>query len=203
MINATRFHRQSFSFAGKLSVNFCVSIHRNCCAVALGTASSDATTDFALKTKMDHNREESDKFEEKNESQKPGIGEGVDGSAESAERFCEIPAGRVLLDFSEGRSVVDDRLCPKSYFTVSQKERLLLIYGEFFRRKYLEVKPRRNPLILAVRNECEVEKFVSTTIRPTVFLFPELIDCWKGPADFVADFIAYEPLEDQLKPVSS
>lgn len=114
-----------------------------------------------------------------------------------------IPSiGRISLQFYDG-------VCPpecnyaKTYYTVSGKERLMLIFAENFRRQYVDLNPRRNPLVLAVQNECEIQKFVSTTIRPSVFLFAELIDCWLGPAQFVADFISYEPLEDQTHLVST
>lgn len=43
-----------------------------------------------------------------------------------------------------------------------------------------------------------MQKFVCTTIRPTAFIFPELISSIEEIAKFVADFIQYEPLEDQI-----
>lgn len=114
-----------------------------------------------------------------------------------------IPSiGRISLQFY-------DDICPancnysKTYYTVNGKERLMLIFAGNFRRQYVTLNPRRNPLVLAVQNECEIQKFVSTTIRPSVFLFAELIDCWQGPAQFVTDFIRYEPLEDQTHMVST
>lgn len=92
---------------------------------------------------------------------------------------------------------------PVSYFTLSEKEKLLLLFAENFRRQYKEVYPSRRPLVLAVENECRVQKFVSTTIRPTTFVeFPELIDNWQACASFVADHIEYEPLEASTKIVS-
>lgn len=44
-----------------------------------------------------------------------------------------------------------------------------------------------------------MQKFVSTTIRSTALLFPDLIGGWEGPAQFVADFIAYEKLTDAVE----
>lgn len=128
--------------------------------------------------------------------------ENVQVPSESVEKHCEISVGKISLDFIDGSSTVDDRVCPKSYFTLTEMEKMLLIYTEFFRRKYLDFFPHRNQLILAMQNECEVKKFVSTTIRPTVFIYSELIDSWNGPAEFVADFIKYEALENQLEIVS-
>lgn len=118
------------------------------------------------------------------------------------EKFSENLIEKTSLDFTDGHKSVDDRVCPERYFTLTEKEKMLLIYTKFFRGKYLDSYPHRNRLILVVENECKVKKFVSTTICPTVFLYSELIDCWEGPAQLVADFITYEPLENQLEPVS-
>lgn len=92
---------------------------------------------------------------------------------------------------------------PQSYYTLSPKEKLLLVFAENFRRQYKELYPSRQPLVLAVENECQVQKFVSTTIRPTTFIeFPELIDNWRACASFIADHIIYEPLEEPTNIVS-
>lgn len=92
---------------------------------------------------------------------------------------------------------------PVSYFTLSEKEKLLLLFAENFRRQFKEVYPWRRPLVLAVENECRVQKFVCTTIRPATFVeFPELIDNWQACASFVADHIKYETLEESTKIVS-
>lgn len=71
----------------------------------------------------------------------------------------------------------------------------MLLYAENFRRQYWEKYPQRKPPILAIPNECGVQKFVSTTIRATPLIFAEMIGNWKENASFVADFIEYEPLE--------
>lgn len=47
-----------------------------------------------------------------------------------------------------------------------------------------------------------LQKFVSTTIRPTLMPYPELYN-WDSCAQFVADFLAMEPLSDPLKLVSA
>lgn len=91
---------------------------------------------------------------------------------------------------------------PPSYFTLSAKEKLLLLFAENFRRQFKETYPSRRPLVLAVENECKVQKFVSTSIRPTTLGFSELIDDWKACASFVADHIEFEPLEEPTKIVS-
>lgn len=113
-----------------------------------------------------------------------------------------IPSiGRISLQFYDGICPADCDY-PKSYYTVNGKERLMLIFAEHFRLQYIDSHPQRNPLVLAVPNECKIQKFVSTTIRPSVLLYAELIDSWQGPAQFVADFIRYEPLEEQTMLVS-
>jgi len=92
---------------------------------------------------------------------------------------------------------------PETYFTLSPKEKLLLLFAENFRRQFKELFPSRRPLVLAVENECQVQKFVSTTIRPTTFVqFPSLIDDWQACASFVADHILYEALDKPTKIVS-
>lgn len=113
-----------------------------------------------------------------------------------------LSIGQISLEFHDGICPADCNY-PKTYYTVNGKERLVLIFAENFRRKYLELHPNRNPLVLAVPNEYEIQKFVSTTIRSSVILFHELIDCWQGPGQFVADFIKYEPLDDQIAMVST
>lgn len=120
---------------------------------------------------------------------------------EEEPKDCVIEIGKISLDFCDGNESCPSE--PISYFTVSAKERLLLIYAENFRRKFRDLHMHRNPLVLAVPNECGIQKFVSTTIRPTIFLYPELIDCWDGPAQFVADFITYEPLDNPVVMVST
>ena len=46
-----------------------------------------------------------------------------------------------------------------------------------------------------------LQKFVSTTIRPTLMPYPELYN-WDSCAQFVSDFLSMVPLPDPLKPVS-
>lgn len=102
-----------------------------------------------------------------------------------------------------GRGKAEYNHYPESYYTLSPKEKLLLVFAENFRRQFKEFYPTRQPLVLAVENECKVQKFVSTTICPTTFIeFPELIDNWQACANFVADHIVYEPLEEATNIVS-
>lgn len=106
--------------------------------------------------------------------------------------------GRIHICFPQQKGVEFEGRTdfPLSYTTLSLKEKLLLLFAENFRRQFKEKHPHRKPLILCLLNECGVQKFVSTTIKPSAFLFPELIYNWQGIASFVADHILYEPLED-------
>lgn len=113
----------------------------------------------------------------------------------------EKDTGRISLAFIDGDPNENSEY-PLTYYSFSAKERLLLIFTENFRRQFIYDFPNRKPIVLAIPNECEIQKFVSTTIRPSVFLYPELIDDWQGIAQFVADFIIYEPLDDPIQLVS-
>lgn len=54
--------------------------------------------------------------------------------------------------------VFETRTCfPKSYYTNSTKERLLLAYAENFRRQYLLHFKLRKPLLLQAPNECGLQ----------------------------------------------
>lgn len=88
---------------------------------------------------------------------------------------------------------------PKSYITHTPKESKMLAYVQDFKKTFEELYPHRRPLYLAPKNACAVPKIVCTTLRPTQLPYKELYDM-KGCAQFVADFIVYEPLEDPLHP---
>ncbi|XP_072425417.1 dynein regulatory complex subunit 7 [Chiloscyllium punctatum] len=83
---------------------------------------------------------------------------------------------------------------PKSYQVNTPKEEKMLHYAENFRRQYIYLYPDRKPLLLNPLNECRVEKFVSTTLRPTLLKHEELYN-WKDCAQFVADFLIVDPLD--------
>lgn len=109
--------------------------------------------------------------------------------------------GQISLAFVDGDPNEYNEF-PSTYYTFSAKERLLLIFTENFRRQFIHDFPKRKPLILVAANECGIEKFVSTTIKPTVFLYPELIDDWQSISRFISEFITYEPLPDPVLVVS-
>ncbi|EDW83971.2 uncharacterized protein Dwil_GK13397 [Drosophila willistoni] len=108
--------------------------------------------------------------------------------------------GKIDLSFPETIDEFQDspQCYPPSYYTLSSKERLLLLYAENFRKQFVFSHPKRRPMVLALPNECKVQKFVCTTIRPTAFVYPQLISSLEEISKFVADFIQYEPLDDQI-----
>lgn len=69
-------------------------------------------------------------------------------------------------------------------------------------RVFEELYPHRRPLYLTPKNECSVHKLVCTTIRPSQLVYTELYDL-EGCCSFVADFLAYEALEDPLVGLSA
>lgn len=51
----------------------------------------------------------------------------------------------------------DSNNYPESYYSLTSKERLLLLFAENFRRQYRVKYENRKPCVLAVKNECEIE----------------------------------------------
>ncbi|NXK39898.1 DRC7 protein, partial [Piprites chloris] len=91
-------------------------------------------------------------------------------------------------------SSIDTSLLPSSYKTNSRQEKNLLLIADHFSQQYTHVCPDRKPLFLHPVNECGVEKFVSTTLRPTLLPYPELYH-WSGCASFVSNYLTMEPLK--------
>lgn len=46
---------------------------------------------------------------------------------------------------------------PVKYYTWTEKEQLLLVFAENFRRKFNEIYKLRQPLMLAPKNECDIQ----------------------------------------------
>ncbi|XP_055001900.1 dynein regulatory complex subunit 7 [Sorex araneus] len=97
---------------------------------------------------------------------------------------------------------LDTSKLPLSYRSNSPKEERLLQVADNFSRQYSHLCPDRVPLFLHPLNECQVPKFLSTTLRPTLTPHPELYN-WDTCAQFVSDFLSMEPLPDPLKPPPS
>ncbi|XP_059160547.1 dynein regulatory complex subunit 7-like [Physella acuta] len=90
--------------------------------------------------------------------------------------------------------VFDPSKFPSSYKDNLPKEQIVLQYADSFRRQYVHLYRDRKPLLLCPINECGVEKFVCTTIRPCLLPFKELYN-WEGAAEFVADYLNFETLD--------
>ncbi|XP_061863419.1 dynein regulatory complex subunit 7 [Colius striatus] len=115
----------------------------------------------------------------------------------SVEQAC-VPSNVLDFDWSS----IDTSQLPSSYKTNSLKEKKLLQVAAHFFQQYTHLCPDRKPLFLHPPNECGVEKFVSTTLRPTLLPYPELYH-WDGCASFVSDYLTMEPLKCPITPPSS
>ncbi|NXH13047.1 DRC7 protein, partial [Bucco capensis] len=115
----------------------------------------------------------------------------------SVEQVC-IPNNVLDFDWSS----IDTSQLPSSYQTNSLKEKKLLHVADHFLQQYTHLCPERMPLFLHPVNECGVEKFVSTTVRPTLLPYPELYH-WEGCASFVSDYLTMEPLKSPITLPSS
>ncbi|KAF1544477.1 Dynein regulatory complex subunit 7, partial [Eudyptula albosignata] len=115
----------------------------------------------------------------------------------SMEQIC-IPSDVPDFDWTS----IDTSQLPSSYKTNSLKEKKLLHIADHFLQQYAHLCPDRKPLFLHPVNECGVEKFVSTTVRPTLLPYMELYH-WDGCASFVSDYLAVEPLKSPITPPSS
>uniref|UniRef100_A0A8D0F5Z0 Dynein regulatory complex subunit 7 n=1 Tax=Strix occidentalis caurina TaxID=311401 RepID=A0A8D0F5Z0_STROC len=115
----------------------------------------------------------------------------------SAKQVC-VPSDVPDFDWSS----IDTSQLPSSYKTNSLKEKKLLHIADHFLRQYTHLCPDRKLLFLHPVNECGVEKFVSTTVRPTLLPYTELYH-WDGCASFVSDYLTMEPLKSPITPPSS
>ncbi|NXL38037.1 DRC7 protein, partial [Glaucidium brasilianum] len=115
----------------------------------------------------------------------------------SAKQVC-VPSDVFDFDWSS----IDTSQLPSSYKTNSLKEKKLLHVADHFLQQYTHLCPDRKLLFLHPVNECGVEKFVSTTVRPTLLPYTELYH-WDGCASFVSDYLTMEPLKSPITPPSS
>ncbi|NXL81075.1 DRC7 protein, partial [Leptocoma aspasia] len=99
-------------------------------------------------------------------------------------------------------SSIDTSHLPSSYKTNSQQEKELLQFADHFFQQYTHLCPDRKPLFIHPVNECGVQKFVSTTVRPTLLPYPDMY-YWSGCASFVCDYLIMEPLKCPITPPSS
>ncbi|NWX28994.1 DRC7 protein, partial [Notiomystis cincta] len=89
---------------------------------------------------------------------------------------------------------IDTSHLPSSYKTNSWQEEELLQLADHFVQQYTHLCPDRKPLFIHPLNECGVQKFVSTTVKPTLLPYPEMY-YWSGCASFVCDYLIMEPLK--------
>ncbi|KAH8417308.1 hypothetical protein KR222_008691 [Zaprionus bogoriensis] len=138
--------------------------------------------------------------EQEYEMEEMETGSQVESELSLSEGEPALNIGKIDLSFPETVEEFQDspQCYPPSYYTLSPKERLLLLYAENFRKQFVLTYPRRRALVLAPPNECNVQKFVCTTIRPTAFVYPELISSVEEISKFVSDFIRYEQMEDPI-----
>ena len=90
---------------------------------------------------------------------------------------------------------------PDSYNSNSRREELILDYVANFKSQFQLIYPSRKPLFMTPYNECGIEKFVCTTIRPTTLKFSKLYD-WRDCAQFVADYLQVMLLPKPTDPVN-
>lgn len=89
--------------------------------------------------------------------------ENVESEFSLSEGDPALQIGRIDLSFPETREEFQDspQCYPPSYYTLSPKERLLLLYAENFRKQFVLNFPRRRALVLALPNECNVQVIAS------------------------------------------
>ncbi|XP_066493846.1 dynein regulatory complex subunit 7 [Tiliqua scincoides] len=126
------------------------------------------------------------------------LSDGLQDLEEQLSRI-QVHIPEVVHDFDW--SSIETANLPESYKTNTAKEKLLLQVADNFHRQYAHLCPDREPLFLHPVNECGIEKFVSTTVRPTLLTYSELYN-WDGCARFVADYLTMEPLPSPIAPPS-
>uniref|UniRef100_F6URF0 Dynein regulatory complex subunit 7 n=1 Tax=Monodelphis domestica TaxID=13616 RepID=F6URF0_MONDO len=110
----------------------------------------------------------------------------------------EQKLSEIEVHIPEVPSSIDTSALPESYKTNTAQEKQLLKVADNFAHQYSHLCPDREPLFLHPLNECDVPKFVSTTIRPTLMPYPELYN-WDTCADFVSDFLTMVPLPSPIQ----
>ncbi|XP_053575515.1 dynein regulatory complex subunit 7 [Bombina bombina] len=155
---------------------------------------------------MDGDREEDQNFEEEEENEQEEEIEQEDENEQEEENEQdedEYP----LSEEQENNEFTSDEVrdvlyllstgFPESYKTNSHKEEMLLTLTENFWRQYTHLYPDRRHLFMSPQNECGVQKFVCTTLRPTLLPYPELYH-WDQCAQFVAEYLSMKPLHPPL-----
>ncbi|NWH84673.1 DRC7 protein, partial [Aegithalos caudatus] len=121
-----------------------------------------------------------------------------DQETDEAEEEASVSSHEPDFDWSS----IDTSHLPSSYKTNSWQEEELLQLADHFLQQYTHLCPDRKPLFIHPANECGVQKFVSTTVRPTLLPYPDMYH-WSGCASFVCDYLIMEPLKCPITPPSS
>lgn len=88
---------------------------------------------------------------------------------------------------------------PESYSVNNTKEELCMEYVKSFINQFMSFYPTRKVPFMIAENECGVQKFVCSTLRPTELVFSELYDMHEC-AVFIAGYMQYEPLDPVDQP---
>ena len=83
---------------------------------------------------------------------------------------------------------------PRCYKENSPKEELVLEHVIQYSKQFKFAYDENRELFLFPKNECDVYKFICTTVRPTKMGYLELYDYEKA-AEFIGKFILYEELD--------
>ena len=86
----------------------------------------------------------------------------------------------------------------RCYRENTTKEELVLEHVLDFEKQFEIIYNPDRKLLLAPLNECQVRKFICTTIRPTQLPYTKLYE-WGACAKFVADFLEYEELDVDME----
>lgn len=92
------------------------------------------------------------------------------------------------------------KLQPQSILKETHKEKIILEQVKRFEREFAHKHPERK-LFLYPKNEFNQQKYLPTTIKPTLLeqsKYSNYFNC----ADFFSNYIKYEMLEDVLQPPS-
>jgi hypothetical protein len=96
----------------------------------------------------------------------------------------------------------DLRALPDSYTSSSVNEELCFEYVKSYIAQFKSVYPNRQEPFLISKNEYGVEKFVCSTLRPSLVQFTELYDMHEC-AVYLAGYVLYEPLDPPGEPPAS
>ncbi|KAG9272008.1 dynein regulatory complex subunit 7 [Astyanax mexicanus] len=140
--------------------------------------------------------EEAELQEEEAEQEEEEGGEdgGLSELRELEETLAKVQIAPSAAQLLDPKAEADSSKLPVSYRENSAKEKLLQTMADNFNCQYSYLYPDRTPLLLCPLNECGVQKFVSTTLRPTLLPYPEIYH-WQGCASFISDFLSLQPLD--------